>query len=110
MSQLYEGDSSHNAQLHAAISVADMVQPYPTSQLPSWLPPTPGRMNKVAKTDIVGASAATLVVAQCAETTEAMGAEHEHLTSVESSAMNVQSAVGAVASNSVPISLIPTSK
>ena len=37
------------------------------------------------------ASAATLVAAQCVEAAEAMGAEREHLASVVSSAVNVQS-------------------
>jgi hypothetical protein len=37
------------------------------------------------------ASAATLVAAQCAEAAEALGAEHDHLTSVVSSAVNVRS-------------------
>nr|GMD80872.1 VAN3-binding protein isoform X1 [Ipomoea batatas] len=39
-----------------------------------------------------GASAATLVAAQCVEAAESMGAEREHLASVVSSAVNVRSA------------------
>ncbi|KAM1601404.1 hypothetical protein ACFXTN_023731 [Malus domestica] len=50
-----------------------------------------GKNDQVGKTDMAVASAATLVAAQCAEAAEAMGAEHDHLTSVVSSAVNVHS-------------------
>ncbi|KAE8684829.1 hypothetical protein F3Y22_tig00111105pilonHSYRG00528 [Hibiscus syriacus] len=43
----------------------------------------------MTKTDMVMASTVTLVAAQCMEAAEAMRAEHEHLASVISSAVNV---------------------
>ncbi|KAJ1375406.1 Pleckstrin-like, plant [Sesbania bispinosa] len=46
---------------------------------------------RMAKTDMAVASAATLVAAQCVEAAEAMGAERDHLASVVSSAVNVRS-------------------
>ncbi|XP_039044030.1 VAN3-binding protein-like [Hibiscus syriacus] len=46
----------------------------------------------LTKTDMVVASIATLIDAQCVEATEAMGVKREHLASVISSAVNVRTA------------------
>ncbi|KAI4378564.1 hypothetical protein MLD38_016023 [Melastoma candidum] len=84
----------HNAQLHAAVSVASVAAavaaitaatPAASSSMLS------GRNNEeMVKMDMAVASAATLVAAQCVEAAEAMGAEREHLASVVSSAVNVR--------------------
>lgn len=50
-----------------------------------------GKNEQAAKTDSAVASAATLVAAQCSEAAESLGADHDHLASVVSSAVNVRS-------------------
>ncbi|EXB64216.1 hypothetical protein L484_002349 [Morus notabilis] len=70
-----EETRAHNAQIHAAVSVAAVA----------------GGNQQAAKTDTAVASAAALVAAQCAEAAESLGADHDHLTSVVSSAVNVHS-------------------
>ncbi|KAL6271569.1 hypothetical protein ACE6H2_028480 [Prunus campanulata] len=81
----------HNAQVHAAVSVAAVAAAVATIAAATAASSASRKNEQAAKTDMAVASAATLVAAQCAEAAEAMGAEHDHLTSVVSSAVNVRS-------------------
>nr|KYP46065.1 hypothetical protein KK1_032372 [Cajanus cajan] len=83
-----EENRTHNAQLHATISVAAVAGAIAAATAGST---APNKDEKMAKTDMAVASAATLVAAQCVEAAEAMGAERDHLASVVSSAVNVRS-------------------
>ncbi|KAK6117202.1 hypothetical protein DH2020_049081 [Rehmannia glutinosa] len=83
---------THNAQLHAAISVAGVASAIAAIAAATAASSGAGKDELLAKTDMAVASAATLVAAQCVEAAEAMGAEREHLASVVSSAVNVRSA------------------
>ncbi|KAK6149360.1 hypothetical protein DH2020_016885 [Rehmannia glutinosa] len=83
---------AHNAQLHAAISVAGVAAAVAAIAAATAASSSAGKDEQTAKTDTAVASAATLVAAQCVEAAEAMGAERDHLASVVSSAVNVQSA------------------
>lgn len=83
---------THNAQLHAAISVAGVASVIAAIAAATAASSGAGKDELMAKTDMAVASAATLVAAQCVEAAEAMGAEREHLASVVSSAVNVRSA------------------
>ncbi|XP_047318054.1 VAN3-binding protein-like [Impatiens glandulifera] len=87
-----EDTRAHNAQLHAAISVAGVAAAVAAIAAASASTSGSGKDQQMAKTDMAVASAATLVAAQCVEAAEAMGAEREHLASVISSAVNVRSA------------------
>ncbi|XP_022748970.1 VAN3-binding protein-like [Durio zibethinus] len=87
-----EETRAHNAQLHAAISVAGVAAAMAAIAAATAASSSAGKDELRAKTDMAVASAATLVAAQCVEAAEAMGAEREHLTSVISSAVNVRSA------------------
>lgn len=82
----------HNAQLHAAVSVAGVAAAIAAIAAATAASSGSGKDEQMAKTDMAVASAATLVAAQCVEAAEAMGAEREHLASVVSSAVNVRSA------------------
>ncbi|KAL5852781.1 hypothetical protein ACOSQ3_007899 [Xanthoceras sorbifolium] len=82
----------HNAQLHAAISVAGVAAAVAAIAAATAASSGSGKDEQMAKTDMAVASAATLVAAQCVEAAEAMGAERDHLASVVSSAVNVRSA------------------
>ncbi|KAH6786948.1 auxin canalization protein [Perilla frutescens var. hirtella] len=82
---------AQNAQLHAAISVAGVAAAIAAIAAATAASSGAGKDEQMAKTDLAVASAATLVAAQCVEAAEAMGAEREHLASVVSSAVNVQS-------------------
>ncbi|XP_031267380.1 VAN3-binding protein-like [Pistacia vera] len=82
----------HNAQLHAAVSVAGVAAAIAAIAAATAASSGSGKDEQMAKTDMAVASAATLVAAQCVEAAESMGAEREHLASVVSSAVNVRSA------------------
>lgn len=82
---------AHNAQLHAAVSVAGVASAIAAIAAATAASSGSGKDEQMAKTDMAVASAATLVAAQCVEAAEAMGAEREHLASVVSSAVNVRS-------------------
>ncbi|PPS07752.1 hypothetical protein GOBAR_AA12912 [Gossypium barbadense] len=83
---------AHNAQLHAAISVAAVASAIAAIAAATAASSfTSGKNEQSTKTDLAVASAATLVAAQCVEAAEAMGAERDHLASVVSSAVNVRS-------------------
>ncbi|KAL8490899.1 hypothetical protein ACS0TY_022776 [Phlomoides rotata] len=83
---------AQNAQLHAAVSVAGVAAAIAAIAAATAASSRAGKDEQMAKTDMAVASAATLVAAQCVEAAEAMGAERDHLASVVSSAVNVQSA------------------
>ncbi|XP_057783355.1 VAN3-binding protein-like isoform X2 [Salvia miltiorrhiza] len=82
---------AQNAQLHAAISVAGVAAAIAAIAAATAVSSGARKDEQMTKTDMAVASAATLVAAQCVEAAEAMGAEREHLASVVSSAVNVQS-------------------
>ncbi|WJX12110.1 hypothetical protein P8452_02646 [Trifolium repens] len=86
-----EENRSHNAQVHAAISVAAVASAVAAITAATAASSAPNKDEKMAQTDMAVASAATLIAAQCVEAAEAMGAEREHLASVVSSAVNVRS-------------------
>ncbi|XP_021770298.1 VAN3-binding protein-like [Chenopodium quinoa] len=82
----------HNAQLHAAISVAAVAAAVAaTAAATAAASGSSGKDEQAEQTDMAMASAATLVAARCVEAAEAMGAEREQLATVISSAVNVQS-------------------
>ncbi|TKY52661.1 VAN3-binding protein [Spatholobus suberectus] len=83
-----EENRTHNAQLHAAISVAAVAAAVAAVTAATAASSAPNKDEKMA---MAVASAATLVAAQCVEAAEAMGAERDHLASVVSSAVNVRS-------------------
>ncbi|XP_014514555.1 VAN3-binding protein isoform X1 [Vigna radiata var. radiata] len=87
-----EETRAHNAQLHAAVSVAGVAAAVAAIAAATAASSGSGKDEQMAKTDLAVASAATLVAAQCVEVAEALGAEREHLASVVSSAVNVRSA------------------
>lgn len=87
-----EESRAHNAQLHAAVSVAGVAAAVAAIAAATAASSGSGKDEQMAKTDMAVASAATLVAAQCVESAEALGAEREHLASVVSSAVNVRSA------------------
>ncbi|XP_071724098.1 VAN3-binding protein-like [Rutidosis leptorrhynchoides] len=87
-----EETRTHNAQLHAAVSVAAVAAAVAAMAAATAATSASDNKNEqAAKTDMAVASAATLVAAQCVEAAEAMGAERDHLASVVSSAVNVRS-------------------
>ncbi|KAL2324436.1 hypothetical protein Fmac_023494 [Flemingia macrophylla] len=86
-----EETRAHNAQLHAAVSVAGVAAAVAAIAAATAASSGDGKDEQMAKTDMAVASAATLVAAQCVEVAEAMGAEREYLASVVSSAVNVRS-------------------
>ncbi|KAE8728164.1 hypothetical protein F3Y22_tig00004779pilonHSYRG00187 [Hibiscus syriacus] len=77
-------------ELHAAISVAGVAAA--VAAIAAEMVASSGNDKPMAKMDMVVASAATLVAAQCVEAAEAMGAEREHLASVISFVVNVRTA------------------
>ncbi|KAI3741897.1 hypothetical protein L1987_59575 [Smallanthus sonchifolius] len=86
-----EETRAHNAQLHAAVSVAGVAAAVATIAAATAAASASRKDEQTAKTDMAVASAATLVAAQCVEAAEAMGAEREHLVAAVNSAVNVKS-------------------
>lgn len=86
-----EETRTHNAQVHAAVSVAAVAAAVAAIAAATAASSASGKNEQAAKTDTAVASAATLVAAQCAEAAQAMGADHDHLASVVNSAVNVRS-------------------
>ncbi|XP_020256126.1 LOW QUALITY PROTEIN: VAN3-binding protein-like [Asparagus officinalis] len=82
---------AHNAQLHAAVSVAGVAAAVAAVRQRPAAASGNGKDDRAARTDMAVASAATLVAAQCVEAAEALGAEREHLASVVGSAVSVRS-------------------
>ncbi|VFQ65289.1 unnamed protein product [Cuscuta campestris] len=88
-----EETRAHNAQLHAAVSVAGVAAAVAAVAAAAAASTSASCKDEhTAKTNMAVASAATLVAAQCVEAAESMGAEREHLAAVVSSAVNVRSA------------------
>ncbi|CAM8989866.1 unnamed protein product [Rhodiola kirilowii] len=87
-----EETRAHNAQLHAAVSVAGVAAAVAAIAAATAALSCSSKDQHTAKTDMAVASAATLVAAQCVEAAEAMGAEREHLAFVINNAVNVRSA------------------
>ncbi|KAK1267212.1 hypothetical protein QJS04_geneDACA014578 [Acorus gramineus] len=85
-----EETRAHNAQLHAAVSVAGVAAA--VAAVAAATAAAPAGNDRTARTDMAVASAATLVAAQCVEAAESMGAERDHLASVVGSAVNVRTA------------------
>lgn len=83
---------AHNAQLHAAVSVAAVAAAVAAIAAATAATSGSGDDEQIAKTDSAVASAATLVAAQCVEAAESLGADREHLAAVVGSAVNVRSA------------------
>ncbi|XP_022771147.1 VAN3-binding protein-like [Durio zibethinus] len=87
-----EETRAHNAQLHAAISVAAVASSIAAIAVATAASSSTFEKNEQStKTDMAVASAATLVAAHCVEAAEAMGVERDHLASVVNSAVNVRS-------------------
>ncbi|XP_057757317.1 VAN3-binding protein-like [Arachis stenosperma] len=86
-----EETRTHNAQLHATISGAAVASAVAAIAAAMAASSVPSKDERMAKTDMAMASAATLVAAQCVEAAEAMGAGRDHLPSVVSSAVNIRS-------------------
>ncbi|PON94959.1 Pleckstrin-like [Trema orientale] len=86
-----EETRAQNAQIHAAVSVAAVAAAVAAIAAATAASSAPRKNEQAAKTDTAMASAATLVAAQCAEAAESLGADHDHLASVVSSAVNVRS-------------------
>ncbi|XP_052170401.1 VAN3-binding protein-like [Diospyros lotus] len=82
---------THNAQLHAAVSVAGVAAAVAAMAAATAAASASGKNDQLTKTDMAVASAATLVAAQCVEAAESMGADRDHLVSAVSSAVNVRS-------------------
>ncbi|PUZ37881.1 hypothetical protein GQ55_9G154200 [Panicum hallii var. hallii] len=85
-----EETRAHNAQVHAAVSVAAVAAAVAAVAAATAAVSGSGKDDRAARTDMAVASAATLVAAQCVEAAEAMGAEREHLEAVVGSAVNVR--------------------
>ncbi|XP_028124840.1 VAN3-binding protein isoform X2 [Camellia sinensis] len=83
---------THNAQLHAAVSVAGVaaaVAALAASSVTSPEKPT-ARHKAPSKTSTAMASAAALVASHCIEIAEEMGAEHDQILAVVGSAINAR--------------------
>ena len=87
-----EETRAHNAQVHAAVSVAAVAAAVAAvaAATAAASSGSSGKGDRGARTDMAVASAATLVAAQCAEAAEAMGAEREHLAAAVGSAVSVR--------------------
>ncbi|XP_064969473.1 VAN3-binding protein-like isoform X2 [Musa acuminata AAA Group] len=85
-----EETRAQNAQLHAAVSVAGVAAAVAAVAAATAAASGSGKDDHAARVDMVVASAATLVAAQCVEAAESMGAEREHLASVVESAVSVR--------------------
>ncbi|KAL1291128.1 VAN3-binding protein isoform X2 [Arachis hypogaea] len=83
---------THNAQLHAAVSVAGVaaaVAAIAASMASSQEVPNAGQKNNPISSATI-ASAAALVASHCIEIAEDMGAEHEQILTVVNSAINAK--------------------
>lgn len=83
---------AHNAQLHAAVSVAGVAAAVAALAASSATPPqkSSSKNKKTSKTSTSMASAAALVASHCIEIAEDMGADHDHILSVVNSAINAR--------------------
>ncbi|KAL8537206.1 hypothetical protein ACS0TY_012400 [Phlomoides rotata] len=83
---------AHNAQLHAAVSVAGVAAAVAALAASSVTPPQKSstKHKKTSKTSTSVASAAALVASHCIEIAEDMGADHDHILSVVNSAISAR--------------------
>ncbi|KAL7159339.1 hypothetical protein ABFS83_01G020700 [Erythranthe nasuta] len=87
---------AHNAQLHAAVSVAGVAAAVAAlaatslSSSPSSPEKSVSKHKRQSKTCSAIASAAALVASHCLEIAEDMGADHDHILAVVSSAINAR--------------------
>ncbi|CAN6540035.1 unnamed protein product [Malus baccata var. baccata] len=87
---------TQNAQLHAAVSVAGVAAAVASIAASTVFPETSAAHQKTpaselrTETSAALASAAALVASRCIEIAEEMGAEHDHILSVVSSAVNAR--------------------
>ena len=83
---------THNAQLHAAVSVAGVAAAVAALAASSVTSPENSvtKNKKSSKASTAIASAAAVVASHCIEIAEEMGADHEQILSVVSSAINVR--------------------
>ncbi|CAA7394786.1 unnamed protein product [Spirodela intermedia] len=87
-----EETRTHNAQLHAAVSVAGVasaVAAMAAATAAAAASRGPAKDDETTKMDMALASAATLIAAHCVEAAESIGAQRELLGSVVASAVNV---------------------
>ncbi|KAH0450203.1 hypothetical protein IEQ34_020895 [Dendrobium chrysotoxum] len=84
-----EETRAHNAQLHAAVSVAGVAAA--VAAVAAATAAASVKDDCAARTNLAIASAATLVAAQCVEAAEVLGAEREHLAATVASAVSVRS-------------------
>ncbi|KAK8968672.1 hypothetical protein KSP40_PGU018132 [Platanthera guangdongensis] len=81
----------HNAQVHAALSVAGVAAAVAAvATATAAAAGLSNRSEQASRMDIAVASAATLLAAQCAEAAEALGAQHDQLAAVIGSAVSVR--------------------
>nr|GEW63496.1 FORKED 1 [Tanacetum cinerariifolium] len=86
-----EETKAHNAQLHASVSVADVAAAVATIVAATAAASASRKDEQMAKIDMVVASAATLVAAQCVKAAEVVGAECKYLSAAVNFAFNVKS-------------------
>jgi len=84
-----EANRSQNAQIHAAVTVAGVAAAIAAVTAATA---ASSSEDSLSKTSMAVASAAALVAAQCVKVAESMGANHEHLAAIVSSAVNVRTA------------------
>uniref|UniRef100_A0A0E0HQQ1 VAN3-binding protein-like auxin canalisation domain-containing protein n=1 Tax=Oryza nivara TaxID=4536 RepID=A0A0E0HQQ1_ORYNI len=77
-----EETRAHNAQVHAAVSVAAVATTTASS--------SSGRDDRTARTNMTIPSAAKLFPAQCVEAAESLGAERDHLTAAVAFTVSVR--------------------
>lgn len=82
---------AHNAQLHAAVSVAGVAAAVAALAASSMSSPIgKHKRSSTGKTSSAIASAAALVASHCIEIAEDMGADHRHILAVVNSAINAR--------------------
>lgn len=85
---------AHNAQLHAAVSVAGVAAAVAALAASSMSSPEKPigkhKRSSTGKTSSAIASAAALVASHCIEIAEDMGADHRHILAVVNSAINAR--------------------
>ncbi|KAB1204369.1 hypothetical protein CJ030_MR8G014180 [Morella rubra] len=82
---------THNAQLHAAVSVAGVAAAVAALTASTAAPDMPTANQKTPSiTPAAIASAAALVASHCIEIAEEMGADHNHMSTIVNSAVNAR--------------------
>lgn len=81
---------AHNAQLHAAVSVAGVAAAVAALAASSLASPEKSKLKKPSKRPAAIASAAALVASHCIEIAEDLGADRDHILAVVHSAINAR--------------------